>query len=158
MSLANEKPGCFIGSPILVDELVDISGAFNLSSFDSIRHRRSVHAKVPLYLEGDSPREIYVLVSGSVEIRQSIGDRYLPMRNAMLGEILGVRESISRNKIGYDIVTTSECIIDVISRRDFIRFVRSDCKVCFKLLKTIGKDLQTSYKSFISCPETHPIM
>jgi CRP-like cAMP-binding protein len=158
MPLETSQTGCFIGSPILFNDLIDEAGAFSASSLEIIKRRRRVHASVPLYLEGDFPREMYIIVEGEAEIRQRLGGRHVPIRKTIPGEILGIRESISRHPIEYDIATSSECVIDVITRRDFVRFVRSDCKICFRLLRAIGNDLQTSYKTFISCPEFQPSM
>lgn len=149
-----EHPVCFIGSPILSKELLQDADPFASTSFDSMRRRRLIHSNVPLYLEGDSPRKLYVLAEGDIEIRRRVRSEDVLIRNAIPGEILGIREAISRNRIEYDVVTSSDCWIDVIERRDFVKFVRGDCQVCFGLLKTIGADLQNSYQSFIACPNT----
>jgi CRP-like cAMP-binding protein len=158
MYTTTKQSGCFLGSPINWVDLIWNSAQSGSSDLDSIKKRRTIHANVPLLLDGDVPGDIYILVQGVAQIRQKVGTRHVPIRKVESGEILGIRESLSRNRIGYDVVTSTECVVDVISRRDFVRLVRSDCKLCFELLRLIGADLQSSYKRFIACPESRDRM
>src|ERR1700674_4927059 len=115
-------------SPVAVQKLAAITSA-------------AVYPKgATLFVEGQSPRGVFVLCSGRVKLSTSSADgRTLILRMSESGEILGLPATVT----GKPYELTAEVIeptqANFIARNDFLRFLSENGEVALRVAQQLGE-------------------
>lgn len=115
-----------------------------LQSFESIKYATAYPKGAVLFVEGQTPRGIYVLCKGRVKLSISASDgKTLILKIAEAGEVLGLSAAVSGKPYELTAETIDPCQINFVKRDDFLRFLREHAGACFK----VAEQLSDKYNS-----------
>jgi CRP/FNR family cyclic AMP-dependent transcriptional regulator len=133
---ANTNPGFFCGlSPAA------------LESLNLISHRSTLPAGAILFVEGQSPRGMFILCSGRVNLSTTSREgKILILKTAEAGEALGLSAAISG--LGYE--TTAETAIpsqvNFVDRRHLLELIQSQSEVGLHTAQSLSRDFHAAYR------------
>jgi CRP/FNR family cyclic AMP-dependent transcriptional regulator len=93
-----------------------------------------------LFVEGQSPRGVFVLCSGRVKLSTSSADgRSLILRIAESGEVLGLPATVTRKpyELTADVIEPTQA--NFIAREDFLRFLREHGEAALRVAQQLGE-------------------
>jgi len=100
-----------------------------------------------LFVEGQVPRGIFVLCKGSVKLSiNSPSGRTMIVKLAEPGEVLGLSATISGKPYEITAETIDPCQVNFVKRDDFLRFLKDDADVCFKVAEQLGEKYHNACK------------
>jgi len=116
-----------------------------LSARETIQHRP---AGTILFAEGDQPRGIYLIHSGTIEflMRARNGD-WKRIRTASPGEILGLECVVSRRPHDVTARAITPCDLGFIERDSFLRVLDESPAIWFSVLRLLSQGVNASYAS-----------
>jgi CRP/FNR family transcriptional regulator, cyclic AMP receptor protein len=119
-------------------------GASALQSFEAIKYATAYPKGAVLFVEGQSPRGIFVLCKGRVKLSISSSDgKTLILKIAEAGEVLGLSAAVSGKPYELTAETIDPCQVNFIKREDFLRFLREHADACFR----VAEQLSDKYNS-----------
>jgi len=133
---ANTKPGFFCGLSHLALEALDL-----------ISHRSTLPAGAILFVEGQSPRGMFILCSGRVNLSTTSREgKILTLKTAEAGEALGLSAAISG--LGYE--TTAETAtpsqLNFVDRRHLLDLMQSHSEVGMHTAQSLSRDFHSAYR------------
>ena len=100
-----------------------------------------------VFAAGDLPQRLYILRKGNAQMLPgSETNNEQEARPIEPNEILGLTEIVANLPYETTAEATEPCEVEVINREDFIRFLREEREVCFRLAHLLALNLQKSYK------------
>jgi len=117
----------------------------SLTDRETLQHRP---AGTILFNEGDQPRGIYLVHSGTVELlmRARNGD-WKRMRTAFAGEIIGLESVVSRRPHDATARAITSCELGFIERESFLRVLDESPAIWFSVLRLLSQGVNASYDS-----------
>jgi CRP/FNR family transcriptional regulator, cyclic AMP receptor protein len=95
-----------------------------LEDLESLEYASNYPAQVTLFTEKETPRGVYIVLSGDVKVSMnSMDGKRLILRIARAGEILGLTSAISGGPAEITAQTLHPARIAVVERRDFLGFL-----------------------------------
>lgn len=117
----------------------------SLQSFEAIKSMSFYPKGATLFVEGQSPRGVYVLCAGRAKLTASASSgKTLIMRLAEPGEVLGLSATISGELYHLSAETIEPCQADFVRRDDFIAFLRAYPEVCFRVVEMLSSSLHAA--------------
>ncbi|MGA6984672.1 MAG: Crp/Fnr family transcriptional regulator [Terriglobales bacterium] len=111
-----------------------------LQAFENIKYATAYPEGAVLFVEGQTPRGIFVLCKGSVKLSiNSPGGRTMIVKLAEPGEVLGLSATISGKPYEVTAETIDPCQVNFVKRDDFLRFLKEDVEVCFKVAEQLSE-------------------
>ena len=99
-----------------------------------------------LFREGDSPRGVYIVHSGQVDLVFSgKNGTAKPLRVASEGAILGLSCVVSRRCHDCSATTRTACELGFVDRETFLRQVDHSPAVWFSVLQLLSQDVNSCY-------------
>ena len=121
-----------------------------LQTFENIKYPTAYPADAQLFLQGQSPRGIFVLCKGRVKLSLSNTDgKTLILRVAEPGEVLGLSATVSGKLHELSATTLEPCQVNFVKAEDFVHFVKVHVDACFK----VAEQLSAKYND--TCRELH---
>jgi CRP/FNR family cyclic AMP-dependent transcriptional regulator len=118
-----------------------------LQAFEDIKFATSYPPGAVLFVEGQLPRGIFVLCKGSVKLSiNSPSGRTMIVKLAEPGEVLGLSAIISGKPYEVTAETTDPCQVTFVKRDDFLRFLKDDVEVCFKVAEQLSEKYHNACK------------
>jgi len=115
--------------------------AETLKIFDSITYTNVYPSGTLLYAEGEVPRGLFILCSGSAKLTISSGTgKTLITRVIEAGESLGLGSVLSGRKYKTSAETTSHSQLKFVKREDFIRFSEEHRAVSFNIARQLVEE------------------
>jgi len=116
-----------------------------LTERETLQHRP---AGTILFNEGDQPRGIYLIHSGTIELllRNRNGE-WKRMRSAAPGEILALESVVSRRPHEYTARAASPCDLGFIEKESFLRVLDENPAIWFSVLRLLSQGVNASYAS-----------
>src|SRR5271157_236362 len=97
-----------------------------------------------LFVEGQSPRGIFVLCKGRVRLSIcSTEGKTLILQVSEPGEVLGLSATVSGKPYELTAETTVPCQVNFVKREDFLRFLKEHSDACFR----VAEQLSAKYNS-----------
>jgi CRP-like cAMP-binding protein len=117
----------------------------SLTERETLQHRP---AGTILFNEGDVPRGIYLIHSGTVELlmRARNGD-WKQIRSASTGKILGLESVVSRRSHDATARAITSCELGFIERESFLRVLEESPAMWFSVLRFLSEGVDASYAS-----------
>ena len=117
----------------------------SLTDRETLQHRP---AGTILFNEGDQPRGIYLIHSGTVELlmRARNGD-WKRMRTASAGDILGLESVVSIRPSDATARAITSCDLGFIERESFLRVLDESPAIWFSVLRLLSQGVNASYDS-----------
>jgi CRP-like cAMP-binding protein len=100
-----------------------------------------------LYNEGDQPRGIYFIHSGTVELLMRARNGWKRMRIAAAGDILGLESVLSLRPNGATARVITPCDLGIIERESFLRVLDESPAIWFSVLRLLSQGVNASYDS-----------
>lgn len=117
----------------------------SLTDRETLQHRP---AGTVLFNEGDLPRGIYLIHSGTVELlmRARNGD-WKRMRTTSAGDILGIESVVALRPNDATARTITPCDLGFIERESFLRVLDESPAIWFSVLRLLSQGVNASYDS-----------
>ena len=99
-----------------------------------------------LFREGETPRGVYVLHSGTVDLLFSARDGSAkPLREAQPGQILGLSCVVTQRPHDCTATAAEPCEVAFIERDDFLRALDDSPAVWFSVLRVLSSEVNAVY-------------
>jgi CRP/FNR family transcriptional regulator len=111
-----------------------------LQAFENVKYATAYPRGAVLFVEGQSPRGIFVLCKGRVKMSICSTDgKTLILKIAEPGEVLGLSATISGKPYELTAETIDPCQINFIKREDFLRFLKEHADACFRVAEQLSE-------------------
>jgi CRP/FNR family cyclic AMP-dependent transcriptional regulator len=118
-----------------------------LQAFENIKSATSYPPGAVLFVEGQLPRGIFVLCKGSAKLSiNSPGGKTMIVKLAEPGEVLGLSATMSGKAYEVTAQAIDPCRVNFIKRDDFLKFLKDDVEVCFKVAEQLGEKYHNACK------------
>lgn len=118
-----------------------------LQALSQVSHKSILPAGAILFVEGQSPRGIFILCSGKVNLSTTSREgKILILKTAAAGEALGLSASISG--MGYESTaeTATPCQLTFVDRKHFLELMQSHSEVGLHTAQCLSRDFQSAYR------------
>ncbi len=130
-----------------------------LQAFESIKLTTLYPKGAVLFVEGQTPRGVYMLCQGRVKLSVCSADgKMLILRVSEPGEILGLSATVSDLLYKATAETVEPCQINFIRKDDFLRFLREHGEACFRVAQHLSQNYHTAYVQIRSLGLSHSAM
>ena len=121
--------------------------AATLQTFENIKFATAYPPGAVLFVEGQQPRGIFVLCKGSIKVSiNSPSGRTMIVKLAEPGEVLGLSATISGKPYEVTAETIDPCQVNFVKRDDFLKFLKDDVEVCFKVAEQLSEKYHNACK------------
>ena len=111
-----------------------------LQIFENIKYATVYPQGAVLFVEGQTPRGIFVLCKGAVKLSiNSPSGRTMIVKLAEPGEVLGLSATVSGKPYEVTAETIDPCQVNFVKRDDFLRFLKDDVEACFKVAEQLSE-------------------
>ena len=130
--------------------------AATLQTFENIKFATAYPPGAVLFVEGQQPRGIFVLCKGTIKISiNSPSGRTMIVKLAEPGEVLGLSATISGKPYEVTAETIDPCQVNFVKRDDFLKFLKDDVDVCFKVAEQLSEKYHNACKEVRSLGLSH---
>lgn len=128
----------------------------SLEAFEKIKFTAAYPAGAVLFVEGQSPRGIYMLCKGRVKLSTTSSDgKTLILKITHPGEVLGLHATVSGTPYEITAETGQPCQLNFIKREDFLKFLQTHGDACLKAAQHLSRDCQSAYQQIRSLGLSH---
>ena len=130
----------------------------SVEDLDKIKHASAFPPGAVLFVEGQSPRGVYIVCSGRVKLTTTSRDgKTLILRIAQAGEVLGLHGTVSGKPYELTAETLQPCQLDFVKRDDFLKFLQSHADACFHAAQHLSENCQSAYEMIRSLGLSHSV-
>lgn len=127
-----------------------------LQDFDTLKYANVFPKGAMLFVEGQSPRGIFVLCTGRAKLSTCSSDgKALIMQIAEPGDVLGLSATISGKPYEVSAETLDHCQVNFVKRDDFLRFLGQHGEACLKIAEHLSNNYHTAYEQIRSLGLSH---
>jgi CRP/FNR family transcriptional regulator, cyclic AMP receptor protein len=114
---------------------------------DVVSHHTVMPAGAVLFVEGQTPRGIFILCSGKVKLSTTSKEgKVLILKQAEAGEVLGLSAAISATSYEMTAETASPCQLNFIGRNDFMNLLHNESEVGMHAALWLSGEFQAAYR------------
>ena len=114
-----------------------------LKEFESIKYTMAYPQDSLLFIQGESPRGVYMLCKGRIKLSiTSPQGKSLILRIAEAGDILGVESAVSGNPLLATAETLEPCQINFVSLKGFLKFLQENVEASLRAAQELGRSYQ----------------
>ncbi len=118
-----------------------------LRSVDEVSHHTIMPAGALLFVEGHTPRGVFVLCSGKVKLYTTSKEgKVLILKQAEAGDVLGLSAAISGTNYEMTAETAVPCQLDFIGRQDFMTLLQNESAVGVHAAMWLSREFQGAYR------------
>ena len=118
-----------------------------LRSMDEVSHHTVMPAGALLFVEGQSPRGVFVLCSGKVKLYTTSKEgKVLILKQAEAGEVLGLSAAISGTNYEVTAETAVPSQLDFIGRQDVMTLLQNHSQVGVHSALSLSREFQGAYR------------
>jgi CRP/FNR family cyclic AMP-dependent transcriptional regulator len=118
-----------------------------LTTLNSIRQTSYFPRGAVLFMEGETPRGLFVLCVGNVKLTVNSPDGHsLTLRNAGPGEVIGLSSVVGDQPYEATAETLVPCQVSFIPRLEFLRFLRSNADVSIRVAKHLSMEVHQAWR------------
>ena len=118
-----------------------------LRSVDETSHHSVMPAGVLLFVEGQTPRGVFILCSGKVKLSTTSKEgKVLILKQAEAGEVLGLSAAISGTNYEMTAETASPCQLNFIGRQDVMNLLQNESEVGVHSALWLSHEFQSAYR------------
>jgi CRP/FNR family transcriptional regulator len=129
-----------------------------VDDLEKIKYPSVFPAGAVLFVEGQSPRGVYLICNGRVKLTTASRDgKTLILRIAQPGEALGLHGTVSGKHHELTAETLQPCQLDFVKRDDFLRFLSSHADACLVAAQHLSHDCQSAYEMIRSLGLSHSV-
>jgi CRP/FNR family transcriptional regulator, cyclic AMP receptor protein len=129
-----------------------------LEALNKVKFASAFPQAAVLFVEGQSPRGVYIVCSGRVKLSTTSRDgKTLILRIAQSGEILGLHAAVAGSPYELTAETMQPCQLDFIKREDFLKFLEAHSDACMKAAQHLSHNCQSAYEMIRSLGLSHSV-
>jgi CRP/FNR family transcriptional regulator, cyclic AMP receptor protein len=118
-----------------------------LRSIDDVSRHTNMPAGALLFVEGQTPRGVFVLCSGKVKLYTTSKEgKVLILKQAEAGEVLGLSAAISGTNYEMTAETALPCQLNFIGRQDFMNLLQNESEVGVHAALWLSREFQGAYR------------
>lgn len=118
-----------------------------LSELAAIRQTVYYPQGALLFVQGDSPRGIYILCDGQAKLSASSREgRNVTLRHVSPGEVLGISSVIANTPLPATAETLGPVQVSFVPRPDFLRFLRTHPEVSGRVAEHLSMELHKAWE------------
>jgi CRP/FNR family transcriptional regulator len=114
---------------------------------DVVSHHTVMPAGAVLFVEGQTPRGIFILCSGKVKLSTTSREgKVLILKQSGAGEVLGLSAVISGTDYEMTAETDMPCQLNFIGRQDFMTLMQRESEVGMHAATWLSREFQGAYR------------
>ncbi len=118
-----------------------------LRSVDEASHHSVMPGGALLFVEGQTPRGVFVLCSGVVKLSTTSKEgKVLILKQAEAGEVLGLSAAISGTNYEMTAETATPCQLNFIGRQDLMSLLQKESEVGVHAALWLSREFQGAYR------------
>jgi CRP/FNR family cyclic AMP-dependent transcriptional regulator len=118
-----------------------------LRAVDAVSHHTIMPAGALLFVEGQTPRGVYIVCSGKVKLYTTSKEgKVLILRQAEAGEVIGLSAAISGTNYETTAETAVNCQLNYIGRQDFMTLLQNETEVGAHTAMSLSREFQAAYR------------
>jgi len=118
-----------------------------LRSMDEASHHTVMPAGALLFVEGQTPRGVFILCSGVVKLSTASKEgKVLILKQAEAGEVLGLSASISGTNYEMSAETATSCQLNFVSRQDLMTLLQKESEAGVHAALSLSREFQGAYR------------
>jgi len=118
-----------------------------MRSLNLVSHHSILPSGALLFVEGQTPRGIFVLCSGRVKLSTTSKEgKVLILKQAEAGEPLGLSAAISGTNYEMTAETATPCQINFVDRKDLLTLLQFESEVSMRAAQWLSRDFQAAYR------------
>jgi CRP/FNR family transcriptional regulator, cyclic AMP receptor protein len=118
-----------------------------LQALDEVTHKSTLPAGAVLFVEGQSPRGMFVVCSGRVNLSTSSKEgKLLLLKTAEAGEAIGLSATISG--LGYEVTaeTATACQVSFIDRAHVLELIQNYTEFSLQSARSLSRGFHEAYR------------
>jgi CRP/FNR family transcriptional regulator, cyclic AMP receptor protein len=118
-----------------------------LRSLDDVSHHTVMPATAVLFVEGQTPRGVFILCSGTVKLSTTSKDgKVLVLKQASPGDVLGLSAALSGTS--YEVTAEAEtaCQLNFIGRQDLMMLLHNESEMGVHSALWLSREFQGAYR------------
>jgi len=118
-----------------------------LQALNQVSHRSTLPAGAILFVEGQSPRGIFIICSGKVNLSTTSREgKILILKTSEAGEALGLSAAISG--MGYEATaeTATPCQLNFVDRKHLLELMQSHAEIGLHTAQALSRDFHAAYR------------
>ncbi len=130
--------------------------ASSLRPFDSISYAAAYPKDAVIFVEGQTPRGIYVICRGRVKLSvTSASGRTLIVRIAGPGEVLGLSSTVLGRAYQVTAESLEPCQLNFVKTEDFKKLLQKDAEACFRVAEHLSDEYNDACREIGSLGLSH---
>jgi CRP/FNR family cyclic AMP-dependent transcriptional regulator len=118
-----------------------------LRSLDQVSRHTIMPPGALLFVEGQTPRGVYIVCSGKVKLYTTSKDgKVLILKQAEAGEVLGLSAAISGTNYEMTAETALPCQLNFIGRQDFMTLLQAHSEMGVHATLSLSREFQSAYR------------
>lgn len=127
-----------------------------VKSFEALKYATVFPKGAVLFVEGQSPRGVFMLCTGRVKLTTCSSDgKALITRIAEGGEVLGLGAAVSGKPYMVTAETLNPCQVNFIKREDFLRFLKENGTACLRVAEHLSNNYHNAFEQVRSLGLSH---
>lgn len=127
-----------------------------LRAFDSLKYVTVFPKGAVLFVEGQSPRGVFMICAGRVKLTTCSADgKALISRIAEGGEVLGLSAAVSGRPCMVTAETLVPCQVNFIKRDDFVSFLKENGAACLRVAEHLSNNYNNAFEQARSLGLSH---
>ncbi len=127
-----------------------------VQSFEQIKYATAYPKGAILFVEGQTPRGIFVLCKGRVKLSICSTDgKTLILKIAEAGVVLGLSASVSGKTYELTAETIDPCQVNFVKRDDFMRFLKEHADACLRVAEQLSEKYNAACREIRSLGLSH---
>jgi CRP/FNR family transcriptional regulator, cyclic AMP receptor protein len=152
--LPTECPSCHLRS----DDFFCALSQESLEAFNKIKHSAFFPERAVIFMEGQTPRGIFMLCQGQAKLSTTARDgKTLILRIAKAGEVIGLHAVVTRKAYEATVETMQPCQMNFVNRDDFLRFLKEHGDACLQAAQQISRECRDAYEMVRSIGLSHSV-
>ena len=128
----------------------------SLKSFERLKFAIAYPKGAVLFVEGQSPRGVFVLCKGRVKLSLCSTDgKTLIFKIVEPGEVLGLSASVTGKPYEVTAETVDPCQVNFVKRDDFLRFLRDNSEACLRVAEQLSEKYNNACREIRSLALSH---
>ena len=118
-----------------------------LQALNQVSHKSVLPAGAILFVEGQSPRGMFILCAGKVNLSTTSREgKILILKTAQSGEALGLSAAISGAGYESTAETATPCQLNYVDRKHFLELMESHSDFGMHTAQCLSRDFQSAYR------------
>ena len=118
-----------------------------LRAVDSASYHSIMPSGAVLFVEGQTPRGVYIVCSGKVKLSTTSKEgKVLILKQAEAGEVLGLSAAVSGTNYEMTAETSSPCQLSFIGRQDLMTLLQAQSEVGVHAAQFLSREFQAAYR------------